>query len=83
MDRSIARPDLGDTTIPFAIGFARRDILLQEVWGDVEEMIAVGRALELAAARHLNAVLLHDPGNARSPTRRPASLNSSVIRGLQ
>lgn len=64
IDPALARPGVGDIARPLAIGFARRKALLQEVWRDVEDVIAVRCPLGLAAARHLNAVLPHDPGNA-------------------
>jgi hypothetical protein len=36
-----ARPDIGDVARPLLIGLARGEVLLQEIWRDVEPVIAV------------------------------------------
>ena len=56
---TLPHPDIGDVTSPLLVRPARGEVLLLEVWRDVERMVAIGRALELPAADDLNAVLAH------------------------
>lgn len=56
---ALTRPDVGDVARPLLVRGTRRKVLLQEVRRDVEGVIAVGGALELAAADDADAVLAH------------------------
>jgi hypothetical protein len=56
---ALARPDIGDVAGPFLVGLARSEILLQEIWRDVECMVAVSRCLEFMGSDHANCVLPH------------------------
>ena len=49
---------------PLLVRPARGEVLLQEIRRDVEDVVAVGRALELAAANDLTAVLVHQTPDA-------------------
>ena len=42
IDPALPRPDLGDVAGPLLVGLARSEILLQEIWRDVEWVVAVG-----------------------------------------
>lgn len=65
IDPAFARPDIGDVAGPFLVGLARSEILLQEIWRDVECVIAVSRRKSRSGASDT------PPGGAQhaSPTR--------------
>ena len=67
---SLLRPDIGDVArllpgngLPanheraFLVGLARRKVLLQEIWRDVECVVAVRSRLEFMGSDHTNRVL--------------------------
>ena len=58
---ALTRPDVGDVARPLLVRGTRRKVLLQEVRRDVEGVIAVSGALELAAADDPDAILAHKP----------------------
>ena len=56
---ALPRPDIGDVAGPFLIGLARREILLQEIWRDVECVVAVCSRFEFMGSDHTNRVFPH------------------------
>lgn len=95
IDPALPRPDIGDVTSPFLVGLARSEILLQEVWRDVECVVAPSRPIALQSPAGQRSVValnlwvlitqiafcrIRRP-TRRCPTRNPNSFSSSVIRG--
>lgn len=54
-----ARPNISDVTSPFFVGLIRREVTIQQVWRNVELVIAVCRGLVFAGSNHGYAVLAH------------------------
>ena len=69
-----SRPDIGDVARPLLVRPARGKVLLQEIRRDVEGVVAVGGALERAAADDLDAILAH-----KSPDTALSAMNAQLI----
>ena len=61
---SFARPNISDVTGPFLVWFIRCEVTIQQVWRNVELMIAVRCRLVCARSNHGYAVLTHQPAHA-------------------
>ena len=61
---SFARPNISDVTGPFLVWVIRREVTIQQVWRNVEFMIAVRCRLVFARSNHGYAVLTHQPAQA-------------------
>jgi hypothetical protein len=67
IDPAFARPDIGDVADPFLVGLARSKIPLQEIWRDVEYVIAVGSCFEFMGSHNANRVLAHQTPHPAVP----------------
>ena len=93
---SLAGPNVADITSPLLVGRISVEVAIQQVWRDIELMIAVGCCLVFAGSDDGYAVLAHQPADTAPlgrllrnrlpgngwPTFRPISFSSSVMRGL-
>jgi len=71
IEPALAGPDIADVARPFLIGPVGGEVALQQVWGDVEGVIAVRRRFELACPFNDNPVLSHQPPNTPVPHINP------------
>ena len=55
--------DIADVARPFLVRAIRREVTIQQIWRDVEAVIAVSCRLEPLAPLHGNTVLAHQPAN--------------------
>ncbi len=67
IEPALAGPDVADVTRSFLIGLIGSEIALQQVWRDVEPVIAVRRRLELALSFDENPVFAHQPPDTAVP----------------
>lgn len=61
---TLTRPDIRDVTSPFLVWLIRREVTIQQVWRNVELVIAVCRDLVFAGSNHRYAVLAHQTSHA-------------------
>ena len=67
IDPAFARPDTGDVAGPFLFALAHSKILLQEIWRDVECVVAVGSCFEFMGSHDANRVLPHQTSHPSVP----------------
>lgn len=76
------RPDIADVTGPLLVWFIGMEVPVQQVWGDVGDVVAVGRHLvSLRPSTRMPFSRISRP-TRRCRTFQPSSFSSSVIRGL-
>ena len=71
IEPALAGPDVADVSCPFLIGLIGSEVALQQVWSDVERVIAVRRRLEFVCSFNDNSVLSHQPPNTPVPNFNP------------
>ena len=64
---SFARPNISDVTGPFLVWVIRREVTIQQVWRNVELVIAICRDLVFAGLYDRYAVLTHQPAYTAVP----------------
>jgi len=57
-------PNITDVARPFSIGLVRAEVTIQQVWRDVELVIAICCDLVFSGSNHGYAVLTHQPTHA-------------------
>jgi hypothetical protein len=78
---ALAGPDVADIARPFLVRSIRREVTVQQVWRDVERMVASVVALNfLVLSTTIPFSRIRRP-TRRCPTSTPTSFNSSVILG--
>ena len=64
---AFARPYVADIACPFLIRLFSREVPIQQVWRDVELVIAIRRDLVFAGPYDRYAVLMHQPAYTAVP----------------
>ena len=64
---ALAGPDVRDVTCPFLVWSGVRKILIQQIWDDVERMIAIRCHLVFLGPSDLGTVIAHQTAHAPLP----------------